>query len=123
MRRKGASFFAVIGRRNRKLYKFKDVPTIFNAHRQTPGATNLAFASHFVPRQSSTLIVHIYFSQVVLYVLFVAQKAPKTPVTGKISHNSLLLTSRRATSLGRLLFATNSSSFKHRGQNNSLFTQ
>ena len=121
--RHGASFFAVIGRRNRKLYKFKDVPTIFNAHRQTLGAKVLVFANRYILQQTPTLIVHIYFFQVVLYVLFVAQKAPKTPVTGKISHNSLLLTSRRATSLGRLLFATNSSSFKHRGQNNSLFTQ
>ena len=41
-------------------------------------------------------------------LLFLEEKVAKTPVTGKISHNSLLLTSRRATSLGWLLLATKS---------------
>ena len=58
-------------------------------------SVGIAFAHHYISRQSPTLIVHLYFLQVFLYVLFVAQKAPKTPGTGKISHNSLLLASHK----------------------------
>ena len=46
-------------------------------------SVGIAFAHHYISRQSPTLIVHLYFLQVFLYVLFVAQKAPKTPGTGK----------------------------------------
>ena len=70
-------------------------------------SVGIAFAHHYISRQSPTLIVHLYFLQVFIYVLFVAQKAPKTPGTGKISHNSLLLASRkRHPSAGRALKRT-----------------
>ena len=54
------------------------------------------FSCHYIQRQSSTLIVHLYFLQVFLSQLFHrVKKLQKAPVTGKISHNSLLLTSRK----------------------------
>ena len=59
------------------------------------------FARHNILRQSSTLIVHLHFLQVFLYVLFAAQKAPKTPGRDKISRLFLQLASCFATSLGR----------------------
>ena len=58
-------------------------------------AIDFAFARHCVLWQSLTFIVQLYFLRVVLSLLFIAWKVAKAPVTGKISHNSLLLTSRK----------------------------
>ena len=65
------------------------------------------------------------FSSSLSFITFSSREKviQKAPGTRKISHDSLLLRSRRATSFGRLLFAANSCSFRHRGQNNSLLTQ
>ena len=56
--------------------------------------------------QSSTLIIHLNFLQVVLSLLFIAWKVAKAPGRDKISRLFLLLASCFATSLGRHKLAT-----------------
>ena len=43
----------------------------------------LAFVYYCILRQSSTLIVHFYFVQVFLYVLFITEKNQKVPAQEK----------------------------------------
>ena len=49
----------------------------------------LAFVYYCILRQLSTFIVHFYFLQVFLYVLFITEKNQKVPARGKPSRTLL----------------------------------